>query len=574
MSETTLLPIASGRRTRAQLTVLVRPLRRRLAGAMLLMIAGTIAGLVTPPLLGHIVDLATSGGSTADFVLAGVGLVAGALGEAALAGIGFALLAQVGESMLAGLRERFVESALRLPLEQVERAGAGDLTSRVTNDVTVIAEAARSALPEFVRAMLTIVLTLAGMAVLDWRFLLAALIAVPVQAGTVRWYARRAVPLYARQRIAVADQQHHLLATIDGAPTIRAFRLAPEHGERVAAKSGQAVDLLLRGVALQTRFYARLHVAEFAGLAAVLATGFFLVRGDVVTIGTATAAALYFHGLFSPINTALALADEAQAAASGLNRLVGVADLPVPERPRAVAGAGPDAVVVRNLGFSYVPGRPVLADVDLTIARGERVAVVGSSGAGKTTLAKVIAGVHQPTAGRVDVPAGEVALITQEVHVFAGPLGDDLRLARAEASDEDICAALAKVGALGWVEQLPAGLGTEVGSGGHVLTAAQAQQLAFARLILADPPVAILDEATAEAGSAGARLLERAATAALEGRTALIVAHRLTQAVTADRIVVMEAGRMVEVGAHHDLIEQDGPYAVLWQAWSDQRAHS
>ncbi|MFI5895172.1 ABC transporter ATP-binding protein [Actinoplanes sp. NPDC051513] len=572
MSTAALLPIATGRRTRAQLKVLVRPLRRRLAGAMLLMIAGTIAGLVTPPLLGHIVDLATTGGSTADFVLTGVGLIAGALGEAALAGIGFALLAQVGESVLAGLRERFVESALRLPLEQVERAGAGDLTSRVTNDVTVIAEAARSALPEFVRAMLTIVLTLAGLAVLDWRFLVAALIAVPVQAYTVRWYARRAVPLYARQRIAVADQQHHLLATIDGAPTIRAFRLAPEHRDRVGAKSEQAVDLLLRGVALQTRFYARLHVAEFAGLAAVLATGFFLVRGDVVTIGTATAAALYFHGLFSPINTALALADDAQAAASGLNRLVGVADLAVPDRVPAAAGAGPDAVVVRDLGFSYRPGRPVLASVDLTIARGERVAVVGASGAGKTTLAKMIAGVHQPTAGRVEVPAGEVALITQEVHVFAGPLGDDLRLARAGASDEDVRAALAKVDALGWVGRLPHGLDTEVGSGGHVLTAAQAQQLAFARLILADPPVAILDEATAEAGSAGARLLERAATAALEGRTALIVAHRLTQAAAADRIVVMEAGRVVEVGPHQDLIKHDGPYAVLWQAWSDQRA--
>jgi len=182
--------------------------------------------------------------------------------------------------------------------------------------------------------------------------------------------------------------------------------------------------------------------------------------------------------------------------------------------------------------------------------------------------------VHQPTTGRVEVPAGEVALITQEVHVFAGPLGDDLRLARADATDDDLRAALSSVDALGWVDQLPDGLDTEVGSGGHVLTAAQAQQLAFARLILADPPVAILDEATAEAGSAGARLLERAATAALEGRTALIVAHRLTQAVTADRIVVMEAGRVVEVGAHEQLIKQDGPYAVLWQAWSDQRAQA
>ncbi|MFG1610270.1 ABC transporter ATP-binding protein [Actinoplanes sp. NPDC049265] len=568
-----LLPIATGRRTRAQLRVLVRPQRSRLAAALALLVAGTVAGLVTPPLLGRIVDLASGGGSTGQVVLTGAGLVAGALGEALLAGWGVALLAQSGEGMLARLRERFVESALRLPLEQVERAGAGDLTSRVTNDVSVIAEAARSALPEFTRALLTIGLTLAGLAVLDWRFLIAAVIAVPVQIHTMRWYARRAVPLYAAQRVAVAAQQHHLLATIDGAPTIRAFRAADDHADRVSTRSQQAVDLLLRGIALQTRFYARLHVAEFAGLAAVLATGFFLVRGETVSIGTATAAALYFHGLFGPINIALALVDDAQAAFSGLNRLVGVADLNPPSgtpagAPRSPSGA---AIVLRGLDFSYRADRPVLQGIDLTIAPGERVAVVGASGAGKTTLAKLIAGVHQPTGGSVTVPAGEVALITQEVHVFAGPLVDDLRLARPEATDDEVRAALAAVDALGWVERLPEGLDTEVGEGGHGLTAAQAQQLAFARLLLADPPVAILDEATAEAGSAGARLLERVADAALAGRTAVIVAHRLTQAVAADRIVVLEHGRVVEAGSHAELTGRAGPYATLWQAWSDQR---
>ncbi|MFI6078138.1 ABC transporter ATP-binding protein [Actinoplanes sp. NPDC051343] len=565
------LPTATPRRTLGHLRILARAHRGGLTGALLLLVAGTAAGLITPPLLGHIVDLAGTHGSTAAIVRSGAGLLAGAVAEAALAGAGAALLAQAGESMLARLRERFVRSALHLPLEQVERAGAGDLTSRVTNDVTVVAEAARSALPSFVRAVLTIALTLGGLAVLDWRFLLAALIAVPVQLHTVRWYARRAVPLYAEQRVAVAGQQQHLLATINGASTIRAFRSAGEHRNRVAAQSQRAVDLLLRGVALQTRFYARLHVAEFAGLAAVLATGFYLVRADLVTIGTATAAALYFHGLFEPINVALALVDDAQAAASGLDRLVGVAELDPPARAAATATTAGNAVVVSGLGYAYHADRPVLHGIDLTIAPGERVAVVGSSGAGKTTLAKVIAGVHPPSTGTVAVPAGEVALITQEVHVFAGTLADDLRLARPDATDDEIRSAMAAVDALAWAEGLPDGLGTEVGAGGHTLTAAQAQQLAFARVILTDPPVAVLDEATAEAGSAGARLLERAAAAALAGRTALIVAHRLTQAVAADRVLVMENGRIVDSGTHAELAGRAGPYATLWQAWSDQR---
>ncbi|GAB3507113.1 ABC transporter ATP-binding protein [Amycolatopsis cihanbeyliensis] len=578
-----LLPTASWARTRAVLGELLRPRRGLATGAFLVLLVATGVGLLTAPLLGHIVDLVVGQRGPDALTLPVVLLALVALTRGVTTALGLGLVARLGEGMLATLRERFVQRALSLPLEQVERAGSGDLTARVTNDVTVIAKSVRDALPELGRSALTIGLTLVGLTVLDWRFLLAALLAAPIQWHTVRWYVRRAVPLYAAQRVAVGAQQQQLLDTVGGARTVRAFRLADAQVARVTERSWGAVDLALRGIRLVTRFFARLNLAEFVGLAAVLAAGFLLVDAGAVSVGTATAAALYFHSLFNPINAALALVDDAQAAGASLARLVGVSDLPAEQEPPRVASPVDASVKAAAVRHEYLPGHEVLRQVDLDVGTAERVALVGASGAGKTTLAKLIAGIHVPTGGSVRLggvglaelgPAGvrrTVALISQEVHVFAGPLAEDLRLAAPEADERRLRSALERTGALGWVDSLPEGLATVVGDGGHRLTVTQAQQLALARLVLADPPIAILDEATAQAGSAGARALERAADQALAGRTGLVVAHRLTQAAAADRIVVLDAGRVVETGTHEQLLAAGGRYATLWRAWSDTR---
>ncbi|MEU6496819.1 ABC transporter ATP-binding protein [Streptomyces sp. NPDC046984] len=582
-AERALLPTATPARTRAAVRELLRPHQGLAAAGFGLMVLATAVGLITQPLLGRIVDAVTERRSPDALTGPAIALAAVAVVQGVTTALGMSLVSRLGETALARLRELFVERALALPLERLEKAGSGDLNARVTRDVSRVAEAVRTALPELARSGVSIVLTLGALGLLDWRFLLAALLAVPVQVHTARWYLRNAVPLYAKERIATGAQQQQLLDSIGGARTVRAYRLQRGHTRKVTERSRAAVELTMSGVRLVLRFYSRLHIAEYVGLTAVLVTGFWLVRSGSASVGTATAAALYFHSLFGPVNTALVLLDDAQSATAGLARLVGVVDEPTHAVPRAMdrgpSAVGDPSVRLTGVVHAYVPGRPVLHGVDLEVRPKERVALVGTTGAGKTTLAKMVAGLHRPQAGRVEVAGVEpdesgrtVGLVTQEVHVFAGPLADDLRLARPEASDDELREALTSVGALSWAEALPEGLGTIVGDGGHPLTADRAQQLALARLLLADPPVVVLDEATAEAGSSGARLLDDAAERALHGRTALVVAHRLSQAATADRVVVLSEGRVVQNGTHDELLTAEGPYAALWDAWSGGRA--
>lgn len=575
------LPVATARRTASWLRTELRGRRAGVAGAVVVGLAAAAAATVPVYLLGALVDRVaqrdSATGLTWLVVAIGTTAVLGGLGT----GLSTYLITRLGEQTVADLREDVLDRALHLPATTIEESGRGDLLSRVGADVSTVAKSASEVLPTILNAAFLGAVTLVGMASLDWRLGLAGALCIPAYVTGLWWYLPRSAPMYAEERVAIAARAQVTVESIQGVRTIDAYETHDLHRADIERASARARDISITVFTLFTRLVGRVNRAEFIGLAATLVVGFLLVKSGAVTVGQTTAAALMFHRLFNPISMLMFTFDEAQEAGASLARLVGVVDMhtPVHEAPRSALPRGTD-IEVDGVSFAYHPETPVLQDVCLRIPAGTRCALVGSTGAGKTTLAALIAGLLTPTSGRIriggvdiaeidpDELRSRVASITQEVHVFSGPLIDDLRLVSPQAGRDEIWAALRQVGAQRWVDALDDGLDTVVGEHGTPLTPAQAQHVAMARLVLADRQVVVLDEATAEAGSAHAGELESAAAAATEGRTTLVVAHRLTQAATADQIAVMDGGRIVECGTHTELLGRDGRYARLWRAWS------
>lgn len=595
-SPQTTLAIASRRRSFAHLAPLLRARRNWLIVLILAGIANAGAGLVGPWAIGRLVDELPAGAGSDVVITCAIAVAIAGVVMALGTWIGAWALAHIAMPVVADLRTQVVDSALTLEAQRIESTGTGDLVSRVADDSRKISEAAAQVLPLVVESLLIVIVSAVGLAAIDWRLGIVGLVALPMYWLTLRWYLPRSEPLYKEERAAFGRRAGRLLGGLTGARTLRAYRAESGELSRIDAASGQARDFSIGVFSFLTRAFSRNNRAEAVVLSLLLIAGFALVYFGETTAGAVTTAALVFHRLFNPIGALVGLFDQVQSAGASLTRMVGVIDETAssPRRTNDISIDRP-SLVLEDLWFSYdedpESSNHVLKGVSLRLNPGEVVAVVGTTGAGKSTLARIAAGLSAPTRGRAalaratttsagetersvsltELPdvrlRGHITMVAQEVHTFTGTLRENVALPVPAATDEQIIAALDTVGA-SWATALPHGLDTEVGDGGTRLSAVEDQSIALARLVLADPDFAILDEATAEAGSAGAHVLEASARAALAGRGALVVAHRLSQAETADRVLVMEHGRVVEEGPHEELVAAGGRYAQLWSAWS------
>jgi ATP-binding cassette subfamily B protein len=580
------------REARALLGSLLRPYHAVIAVLAVVVVVENAARLSVPILVKRGIDIGIPpilAGGPAHALLTIVGVLAGVVVVQATSRMFFLRRSgRIGQKVLLELRRRVFRHFQRLDIAFHERYTSGRVVSRSTNDVEAIQDMLETGFDGLITAVLTLFGTSVLLVVLDWQLGLMCLAAFPVLVALVWWFRNESARTYRRVRESAALVIVQFVETMTGIKAVQAYRREPRNQEIFEEIADRYKDDNERTFQLLAIFMPGVKLVGNITTGVVLLYGGYRVLGGQMTIGTLAAFLLYLRMFFEPMQEISQFFNTFQSASSALEKLAGVlAEQPgirEPERPVALPTVRGE-IAFRDVRFEYVPGRPVLPGLTLTVPAGQTVALVGTTGAGKTTIAKLIARFYDPTSGAVTLDGVDlrrfsqtelrrhVVMVTQENFMFDGTIADNIRFGRPEATDAEVIAAAAAVGVDRFIDTLPDGYDTDVAKRGGRLSAGQRQLIAFARAFLADPAVLILDEATSSLDIPSERLVQRALETVLANRTALVIAHRLSTVQSADRVLVLEHGRIVEDGAPTDLIARDdGRYAALHRAWVESLA--
>ncbi|MCV7179421.1 ABC transporter ATP-binding protein [Mycolicibacterium sphagni] len=579
------------REARALLGSLLAPFKMTVGLLALVVVVENAARLSVPLLvqrgIDHAIPPLLSGGSARELVIV-VAVLCGVVSLQAISRLVFLNRSgRIGQRVLLEVRRRVFRHFQRLDVAFHDRYTSGRVVSRLTNDVEAIQDMLETGFDSLITAVLTLFGTAILLVALDVRLGLMCLTAFPILVGLVWWFSSESAKTYRRVRESAALVIVQFVETMTGIKAVQAYRRAPRNQEifdDVADRYREDNEQTFRLLAI---FMPAVKLVGNLTTGVVLLYGGYRVLHAEMTIGTLAAFLLYLRMFFEPMQEISQFFNTFQSASSALEKLAGVlaqkpaiADPATPVHPERVHGE----IAFRSVQFSYVPDRPVLPGLSLVIPAGQTVALVGTTGAGKTTIAKLIARFYDPTAGSVTLDSADlrdfaqsdlrrhVVMVTQENFLFSGTVADNIRFGRPAASDAEVRAAAGAVGADEFIAALPDGYDTDVATRGGRLSAGQRQLIAFARAFLADPAVLILDEATSSLDIPSERLVQRALRTVLADRTALIIAHRLSTVEIADRVLVLEHGRIVEDGPPAELIDSQGRYAALHRAWLESLA--
>ncbi|GAA4864969.1 ABC transporter ATP-binding protein [Kitasatospora terrestris] len=583
------IPVPPGA-PRRLLGELLGPHRRRITGAVLLILVQQAAMQAGPLLVALAMDRGIpalrdhDSGPLIAVIAAylGCALVATVLQRAFIR-----VSARINQDILLDLRSRIFRHAQRLSLDFHERYTSGRIISRATSDVDALRELLAEGLQELLMVGLSVCYITVVLIWMDWRLGLAALISFLPMYLIVRSFRRRSQQVYRRSRTAVAALIVRFTETMNGIRPVQAFRREAANEKAFATVNRQSAAATADGLLEMARYVGLSRATANVWITAVVLYGAYLVTDGSLELGVLTAFVLYLRRLYDPIDQLAMFLNSYQSAAAALEKMAGllaheptVAETTAPVELPEAAGKGRE-VGFRGVRFAYRTGKEVLPTFDLVLPAGQTTAVVGATGAGKSTLAKLLARFYDPTDGRVTLDGvdlrdlatptlrANVVMVTQESFLFSGTVAENIAIGRPDATREEVEEAARAIGAHEFITALPNGYDTDVRKRGGRISAGQRQLVAFARALLADPAVLILDEATSSLDVPGEQAVQRAMRTVLAGRTSVIIAHRLSTVEIADRVLVMDQGRVVEDGTPADLTAGEGRFATLHQTWRD-----